>query len=109
MISDKRMDAALNFLISSSDELAEAKATLVGLEEGRKSLKAKLMKASDAKTMDLKEADAYDHPDYRELVAGLVQATKASERLRLKREVALTICELWRTAQANVRAAERVR
>ena len=38
------------------------------------------MKQSEAKSNDMREADAYDHPDYRDLIAGLVEATRQSER-----------------------------
>jgi hypothetical protein len=109
MISDDKMSWALTYLSKSIDESSQAKADLVALEEGRKSLKAKLMKESEGKSVADRENDAYDHKEYRELVAGLVEATKTFERLRLKREMALTVLDLWRTAQANARAQERIR
>lgn len=109
MISDERVERALEFLIKSASDLADARAVLVGLEEGRKSMKAKLMKSSEAKSNDMREADAYDSDEYRTVVAGLVEATRRAERLRLDRENAMTCIEVWRTAQANQRAQERIR
>lgn len=109
VLNESSVESAILFLAQSATELADARATLVSLEEGRKSLKAQLMKQSEAKSNDMREADAYDHPDYRDLIAGLVEATRQSERLRLRRENALTLIEVWRTAQANNRALDRIK
>ncbi len=109
MISDERLSASLNFLVTSADELAAARASLTAIETGMKGLKAKLMRESDGKSIADREADALCHPDYNVMVEGLVEATKIVERLRLKRENALTFIETWRTIQANHRAAERIR
>ena len=44
MISDKDIDNAVHWLIDNANEIANAKATLVYMEEFRKSLKAQIMK-----------------------------------------------------------------
>ena len=44
MIDDKDVDEAVHWLMNSADIIATAKATLVYLEEYRKSLKAQIMK-----------------------------------------------------------------
>jgi len=91
---------------SSVSEYAKANADKVYLEQYRKSLKA--IKESEAqekgiKTGQERQAYAYSHPEYLELLKGLREATEKSEELRYRMKIAEERVGVWRTKQANGR------
>lgn len=84
---------------------SKAKAELEYIKEYRKSLKSLLMiqAPEEYKTDKMKEAYAYSHQEYRDLLSGMNAASEterenwwALERLKIEVEV-------WRTMQANER------
>jgi len=91
---------------SSVSEYAKANADKVYLEQYRKSLKA--IKESEAQEQGIKtgqerQAYAYSHPEYIELLKGLREATEKSEELRYRMKIAEERVGVWRTKQANGR------
>ncbi len=107
MISDKQVEAALDFIKHKSVEYAQAKADRRYLEEHRKSLKAKLfMEAPDGTVAD-REAWAYAHDDYEVNLVGLKAAVSIEEELRWKLEAAKIQTEIYRTQSANNRGMDR--
>ncbi|MCP4337788.1 MAG: hypothetical protein GY799_02635 [Desulfobulbaceae bacterium] len=89
-----------------SGEAAKAKADALYLSEYRKSLKAlKMVEAQEKgiKTGQEREAYAYSHPDYIELLKGLREATEKSEALRYRMRIAEERIGVWRTRQASSR------
>lgn len=102
---DEQVEMALNFIRTKADELAQAKADRVYLEEFRKSKKAMLIQeASDKfKTAQERESYAYSHPDYLQVLDGLKQAVAKETKLQFLIKASELKFEQWRTIQANRR------
>lgn len=87
--------------------LAHAKGNVVYMTEYRKTLKALLMQRSGSKTIQMKEADAYAHPDYLQHLEGLREAVEEHERLRWGMVTDAAAVEVWRSTNANERGMDR--
>ena len=98
---------AVNFMIENAPRMAQAKGQRVYLEQFRKSKKALLMNASTAKTVAEREADAYAHHEYIDLLHGLQAAVELEEELKWMLVAAEARVELYRTESANARAQDR--
>ena len=99
---------ALDYIRDSAPKFATAKAERVYLEEFRKSKKAILMQSSNESTMAMKEADAYAHPAYQELLDGLREAVAIEEEIRWRMEGAKLKIAVWQTMQADKRMEAKV-
>lgn len=91
---------------------AKAKAEREHLEQFRKSKKALLMKAAEAaghKTAAIQEREAYAHPEYVQLLAGLKEAIELEEGFRWQLELFKIKFETWRTQQSTKRAEMNLR
>jgi len=104
------MSESIEKLISdwrnSVGEYAKANADKVYLTEYRKSLKAILMVEAETKGMKTgqeREAYAYSHERYLELLNGLRAATEKSESLRYRMRIAEERIGIWRTREASNR------
>ena len=78
-------EKSLHFINSKSEKYARAKADRVYLEEFRKSQKAILINQAERegrKTGLEREAYAYAHEDYINLLAGIREAIQIEEKLR---------------------------
>ena len=95
---------AMQWLIDNAPKIAKARAMRVFLEEGRKSLKARLQLTANAKSMAEAEAIAYAHSDYAGHLEALRDAVEADEELREYAAAARLKIELWRTECANSRS-----
>lgn len=102
-MSEINPNNAITFIIRHSELFAKAKAERVYLEQYRKSKKAILFAKSEAKTMAEREAEAYAHPEYIELLKGLQEAVEIEETLRFKIEAAKLRVEVYRTMEASNR------
>lgn len=99
--------AAVDFMIRTAPQYAEAKGQRVHLEEFRKAKKAMLMKASGVEAIGAQEREAYAHPEYVELLAGLRAAVEREETLRWQLEAAKARISIYQTMSANNRALDR--
>ena len=87
-------------------EYSQAKAQAEYLREFRKSKKAILMVEAEQKgikTGQEREAYAYSHKDYQELLNGLKIAVELSESLKYRMIIAEKRVDIWRTNSANNR------
>jgi len=100
-------NAAVDFMILNSKAFAQAKADRVYIEEFRKSKKALLMNQCPDKTQAAKEAYAYSHPEYLELLEGLREAVRFEEALRWRLTGSQLRVEVWRSQNANNRTQDR--
>ncbi|MDG9671843.1 hypothetical protein ONV78_29170 [Hahella sp. CR1] len=112
-MSDETLENKLQNIRNKAAEFAKAKANRVYLEEFRKSKIAILMREAESADPDLtaanrQEAWARRHPEYLELLKGLMQATEEEARLHWELRTAEWAVEIWRTKSANKRA-ERMR
>lgn len=98
---------ALDFIRDNALAIAQAKANRVALEEGRKSVKAMLMKNAEIdghKTTAAQEREAYAHVDYMQHLKALRLAVEEEEKLRWLMIAAQAKIEVWRSIGANQRA-----
>lgn len=99
---------AVDFMIQKASEYAEARGKQVYLEEFRKTKKAMLMQQSDGKAVADREAFAYSHPEYIQVLEGIRAAVEAAELLRYQLKAAELRVEIWRSQEASNRTQERV-
>lgn len=100
-------DRAVDFILSQAPKFADAKGRRVHIENFLRSKKALLMNQSDGKTVADREAFAYAHPDYIELIDGLEVAVAQEEEMRWKLIAAQLRVEIWRSKEASNRGQER--
>ena len=100
-------ESYLKLIQDTAPRLAKAKSERVYLEEYRKSLKAILMKGSEAKTAVQQEADAYSDPQYLEHLQALKIAVHGEEALRWRMVEAQAAIEVWRSQEASNRTMDR--
>jgi hypothetical protein len=98
---------AINFMIKNAKAYAEAKANVTYLEQYRKSKKALLFASALGNTIADKEAYAYSHPEYIELLDGLKEAVAEAERLRWMLVAAQARIDVFRTQEASNRHIDR--
>lgn len=108
MIDDNAIQAALDYLRDNATAAAQARANRIYVEEFRKTIKARLMKASGAKSVAAQEVEAYADPAYVEHLEAIKQAVESDEKHRFLLKAAEARVEAWRTLCSNARAQGRV-
>ena len=103
-ISEEDVEKAVDWLRDNADSCAKARATIIYLEEYRKSLKALLMSKYPDMSVSAQEREAYAHQDYQSHLKLMQQAIYEDERMKFFRASAEVKIEAWRTQQANIRA-----
>jgi hypothetical protein len=98
---------SIDFMIKNAEAYAKAKAEVNYLEQFRKSKKAILFSSSLGNTIADREAKAYSHPDYLEILEGLRQAVANAEELRWKLIAAQARVDVWRSQEASNRNIDR--
>jgi len=108
MTEDEAMKC-LDYIRDNAPKYAEAKAQRVYIENFLRSKKSMLMNKSPEvfKTLGDKEAYAYAHPDYVELLMGLEAAVSTEEEIKWRMEAAKLKFEFWKTEQFNNRVEAR--
>ena len=108
MTEDEAMKC-LDYIRDNSPRYAEAKAQRVYIENFLRSKKSFLMNEcpSQIKTLGDKEAYAYAHPEYVELLKGLQAAVSTEEEIKWRMEAAKLKFEFWKTEQFNNRVEAR--
>lgn len=97
---------AVDYLIKTAPRFAKAKAERVYVENFLRSKKSLLMAQVEG-SIAAKEAYAYAHPEYRELLEGLRAAVEAEETLKWQMTAAELRVEVWRSQEASNRAQDR--
>lgn len=107
IITDQEARRAVEFLVHSAAEIAQAKADADRAEKMLKHIKAMAMKDSgeSSAAAQLREAEA--SAAYVQGIAACYEATKHAEMLKAQREAANIKIEAWRSVKADQRAAER--
>lgn len=104
LISNDKIEAALHFLATSSEEIAAARAQRLRAEFRRKRVKAELIRQANEGSAVMREAWAESHPDYAAACEAECEAVEQDEFLRDRRNGADAVIEAWRSEQANARA-----
>lgn len=106
-MSERNPDEAIDFMLKNAPRFAQAKAQRIQLEQFLKSKRALLMNLSDGKTVSEREAYAYAHPDYVELIVGLQVAVEQEETLKWQLTAAELAVDVWRSREASNRMMDR--
>jgi hypothetical protein len=101
-------NAAVDFILKNASEYARVKSERRWCEEYRKSLKSMLYLEAPGKNIADKEAFAYSHPKYKELLDNLKKWVFEEEQLRLQIEAAKDRIDVWRTQEASNREVDRI-
>jgi hypothetical protein len=107
IVSEQDVSDALEIL--ANEEGAAWRGTHNYLDALTKTVIAKLMGESNEKTSTAQEAAARRHPDFIDHLKRLKEADSQDHRWRQRYAAAEAKIEIWRTINANQRAAERVR
>jgi len=107
LIEDVWVEDALQYLATSTDQTASARANRVRAEFTRKRTKANLILRSPESSVAMRDAWAEAHGDYKEACDQEVAAIEADEWHRAQRNKCDTIIEAWRSEQANQRAGNK--
>ncbi len=114
MISEAKVEKALEYMRTEARALAEAKGQRIYLQEFRKTQKGLLIQAAFGhpseqinKTAASREAYAYAHDDYVKILAGLKEAVIIEEEAHWKMIAAQAFVEVWRTQQATNRMIDK--
>lgn len=107
-ITDNEIEKALDYMRDNADDCAKWKAERVYVTEYRKTVKAELMKESNAKTAVDREEFAYSHDRYKEHLEAIKEAVYQDEKHRFLVLAAQAKIDAWRTQQSNQRAMGRI-
>lgn len=109
LVTDEMMEEALNYLATSSEHIAAARANRIRAEFKRKRIRAKLILESNQPSAIAREAWAEAHQLYHEACEEEAKSVEADEYARAERNKADAILEAWRTENANHRAGQNFR
>jgi len=90
---------AIEYIQRNAGTYAQAKANRIYIENYLKTVKARLMGASDEKALGAKEIDAYASSVYVEQLDGLKAAIEVEENLRYMLEAAKLKVEVWKVQE----------
>lgn len=108
-VSDQNVTDALTYLAADPHPLAVARFNLTVAENKAAETYAKLFLESGEKTNDARKADVECHPFYVNAKQAEADCVLELERHKSRTKAADMLLEVWRTENANARAAERVR
>lgn len=103
MIDDTSAERAREWMRDNAQPHAQAIADKLHLEDFKKVKFSLLFGESTADTVAAKEAWAYAHPEYQELLEGLKAAREKEATFRHKHTAAEATIAVWQTMSANNR------
>jgi hypothetical protein len=107
MIAEADIERAVDFLRTSAQEAAEARANVKYLAEFLKSKKAQIANSLNAKSIAAAESQALADPAYLQVLDGYKVAVEKDAFHSFKREAAAAMIDAWRTQQSTLRAEGR--
>lgn len=108
MIPESEVEKAVDFLRTSAQEAAEARASVKYLAEFLKVKRAQIANAMNAKSAAAAESMALADPAYIEVLNGYRVAVEKDAFHGFKREAAVAMIDAWRTQQSSARAEGRI-
>lgn len=94
-------------IVTLGEAWADANAAAELLEETKCILVSQLMSETEGSSIAAREAAARRNPKYEEHIKSMVEARRRANRMRARHEAMKINAEMWRTEQANERAAMR--
>lgn len=107
-ITDDMVSAALDYLAQDPHPVAIARGDLTRAENRMKEVRSRCFLAESG-SVEARKAGADIAPDYLKACDEFADANQSFEAARARMRWAETAIDVWRTANANARAAERVR
>ena len=108
IVSDKNITDALAYLADDPHPLALARKDVTDAENKAKQIYARCF-VSAVGSVEARKASAEVSPEYIAAKAEEAEAIKELERHKSRARAAEMLIEVWRSENANARAAERVR
>lgn len=108
IVNDDTVSDALKYLAQDPHPIALARKDVLDAEEFSKGVFAEAFLDAEG-SVDAKKAAAQSDPAYANAKDEEAEAVKEYERHRSRVRAAEMIIEVWRSENANARAAERVR
>ena len=108
IVSDDTVSKALAYLSEDPHPSAVAKFNLATAENKTRETFARLFLEATG-TIKERESQVETHPDIIKCREAEAKCTFEHERHKSRTKAGDTICDIWRTDNANARAAERVR
>lgn len=105
MVTDEALERALDYLRDASEAAAQKRAERLYLDDYSRVLKATIMAEHLAEPVNAQERYAFSDIRYRNHLEALKIAIFEDEKARFLREAAAVKIEVWRSQQANERAA----
>jgi len=103
MIRDNEIDAHLDFLRDTSEDLGKQRGRMLYCESNLRRVKSLQMLIAPAGSQTSKEAYAYGTNEYRRAMEEHENAVAAYETCRALREHAIYCIEVWRSQNSNRR------
>ena len=103
MIDEQSAEKARDWMRDNAVVHGQAVADKLYIEDFKKVKLAKLFLESPEDTVAAKDAWAYSHPEYKELLDGLKAAREKELELKHKNEAAQATVDVWQTISANNR------
>lgn len=103
MINEEDVRKALEWLVSSADKAAEARAHRQYLEDFSRTIKAEIMSEHMDEPVNAQERHAYADGRYKIHLEGLRVAIKEDEKYKWYKEAALAKIDVWRTMESTKR------
>lgn len=104
VISEAQVEKALDYLRSTAEEAAVAKAQMVYMAEWIKCVRSKVKTNQSGMSNAAAEDVALTSTEYFAALEGYRDAVKEDSFYRFKREAAEALIEAWRTQSSNLRA-----
>lgn len=108
IVSEKNISDALHYLASDPHPLAEARFNLTTAENETKKTYSRLFLQAEG-SIDAREATAICSMEHVAAKSAEADAVLEYERHKARVKAAEMLLEIWRTENANARAAERIR
>lgn len=103
IVSDEKLDEALETLTSTDDDVAEFKTDLARAEYVLKRTEAHIFLSSEG-TVAERSALSKDNDEWEKRYMDVTNAMVKYEKVRAKRETARIIADAWRTAKSASKA-----
>jgi nitrogenase subunit NifH len=101
MISEQRVEAAVEFIRDHAEQIGTLIGHVKGLEHQRKVVRGIQFLESEKKTVADREADAESSPEYKAIVEDIENAWSEAETLKTKMRAAELTIEVWRSQNSS--------
>ena len=108
IVSENNVETALRYLSADPHPIAIARYKMTKCENATKELHAQLYLMAEG-TVGERESQVEVHPKYQEAKAAEAEALMELERHKSRVKAADALVDVWRSENANIRAAEKVR